>query len=144
MSGSMGVHDASRPLLHTYMQRKPHLLVNWTCSKYMCVIALTEVFVSHIRSSHSRTTMALSLQRSACPVRASSRVPACSRAARLVVRCNQQQEEKTVNGGHALVAATLTAGMLMGAQLAVPQEALAARSGGRAGASSFSARRAAP
>lgn len=88
--------------------------------------------------------MALSLQRSACPVRVSSRAATGFRAPRLVVRCSKQQEEKAVNGGHALVAATLTAGILMGAQLAAPQEALAARSGGRAGASSFSARRAAP
>lgn len=42
------------------------------------------------------------------------------------------------------VAATVAASMLLGAQMVVPQEAMAARSGGRAGASSFSARRAAP
>lgn len=85
--------------------------------------------------------MALSLQRSACPARATSRATAFNRAPRLVVRASKQEEEKTVNAGHAVVAATLTAGMLMGAQMVAPPEALAARSGGRASAGRFSAGR---
>lgn len=91
--------------------------------------------------------MALSLQRSACSIRPAStdsRVAAYNRAPRLVVRASKQQEEKTVNAGHAVVAATIAAGVLIGSQMVVPPEALAARSGGRAGASRFSASRAAP
>ncbi|KAF6256836.1 hypothetical protein COO60DRAFT_1461494 [Scenedesmus sp. NREL 46B-D3] len=42
------------------------------------------------------------------------------------------------------VAATVAASLLLGAQMVAPEDAMAARSGGRAGASSFSARRAAP
>eukprot|EP00775_Hariotina_reticulata_P001674 gene1674-2017_t len=62
-------------------------------------------------------------------------------AARPVVRCfAAKRDEESVKPAVATVAAVVTAGLLLQSTVAV-EPALAARSGGRAGASSFSARR---
>lgn len=80
-------------------------------------------------------------QRSAVPMRP-------VRGVAPLVRCSAVKEDKHESFVQKLampVAAAVTASAIICAvQLAAPGEALAARSGGRAGASSFSARRAAP
>lgn len=87
--------------------------------------------------------MALSVQRSS-RLRLASRASSTCRTARLVVRAGQQEQQQAVHSGHAMLAAAITASMLVGSvQLVLPQEAFAAnaRSGGRASASKFSSRR---
>jgi hypothetical protein len=87
--------------------------------------------------------MALSVKQSS-KLSGISRIPSRRRSARLVVRARQQEQEQCVQSGHAMLAAAITASMLVGSvQLAMPQEAFAAnaRSGGRASASKFSSRR---
>lgn len=65
-----------------------------------------------------------------------------------LVRCSavpeQKQESLVQKLAMPVTAAVTAAAVLSCVQLAAPGEALAARSGGRAGASSFAARRAAP
>jgi uncharacterized membrane protein len=66
-----------------------------------------------------------------------------------LVRCAathepQQQTSLVAKLGGAVAAVTAASVLITSVQLAAPAEALAARSGGRAGASSFSARRAMP
>lgn len=87
--------------------------------------------------------MALSLQRcSGLRVTQHSR-PFASRS--VVVRASaakkDENEQSVVSKLAMPVAATVAASLLLAGQMFAPPDAIAARSGGRAGASSFSARR---
>jgi uncharacterized membrane protein len=87
--------------------------------------------------------MALQMQRSAISAAKPTLAPR-RLAVRTCASSNKGEEQTVVRKMAVPVAATVAASLLLGAQMVAPEEAMAARSGGRAGASSFSARRAAP
>lgn len=85
--------------------------------------------------------MALQLQRQG-QIRGLS-APRVSRAKPVVVCKAAQQNEQDSKLKQAALAGLVASALLLGSAV-VPDEALAARSGGRVGSSSFSSRRAAP
>jgi len=80
------------------------------------------------------------MQRSVVPSRTLCRVPFTAHASLKAGRGSMPREEEN-KPGHALLAAALTASMLMGAGLVIPEQAHAAGSAGRASANKFRSRR---